>query len=263
MGIGYVSGCLLSILLWKLDRQGLFNFVNIKLTRIIKNVYVVQFLYFCVVIAIYIGLTLMAKIFFIEGNEVYNAITAFIIVDISNTERKNLNHSEKMHFYDTISTISKALICGFIAPLFYVLILGNAVAIVFTLLYNISRDENLNIIGMLVSFATIIPSFIGQAFLYVIYVLRNQKLNIKFKGDYINNFMKIPLLNVDILAAYIESVNFYFHYNGNNMHYLKSYGDYSGKIDDACIKDYLGISYFICFILFAGFVVLQLTGISR
>ena len=252
IGIGYVIGCLLSILLWKLDRQGLFNFINIKLKRKIKNLYVIQGLYFCAIIAVYIGLT------FIKSNEIYNTITAFIIIDISNTERKNLNHTERKHFYDTISTISRALICGFIAPLFYVIMLGNGAAIIFTLLYNFSQDENYNIASKLLSFANIIPSLIAEIFLYTIYVFRNKNFKINFKGDYISNIWKIPLLNVDILAAYIESVNFYFHYNDNNMHYLKSYGDYTNKIDDVCIKDYLSISYSICFILFTVFVFIQL-----
>ena len=123
MGIGYVFGCLLSILLWRLDRQRLFNYVNIKLRSKIKNIYVVQFIYFSVVIAIYIGLTI------IKSSEFYNAMVAFIVIDISNTERKNLNHTERKHFYDTISTISRSLVCGFIAPLFYIIILGNGAAI--------------------------------------------------------------------------------------------------------------------------------------
>ena len=261
MGIGYVIGCSLSILLWRLDRQGLFNSVNIKLRRKIKNVYVVQSLYFCAVIAIYIVLTFMENNALIKRDEVYNAIVAFIVLDISNTERKNLNHTERKHFYDTISTISKALICGFIAPLFYIIILGNGAAIMFAFLYNLSVDEDLNIISTFVSFATIIPSLIGEIFLYIIYVFRNRNLKINFKGDYINNLWKRPLLNVYILAAYMESVNFYFHYNGNNMHYLKSYGDYNNKIDDVCIKDYLSISYFICFTVFTVFIVPQLLGI--
>lgn len=257
MGIGYAIGCLISILLWKVDRQGLISFINIKLKKKIKNVYVVQFLYLCAAIAIYIGLTLMADITFIKNNQVFNAITAFMVIDISNTERKSLKHTERKHFYDIISNISRALICGFIAPLFYILILGNGAAIVFTLLYNITFDENLNILGILLTCTTIIPSIIAEIFLYIIYVFRNKKIKIDFKGDYTNNMWKKTTLNVDILAAYIESVNFYFHYNVNNMHYLKSYGGYSGKIDDVCIKDYLSISYSICFIIFTVFLVLQ------
>ena len=251
IGIGYVIGCLISILLWKLDRQNFFSILNKKLKKKVKNVYALQFLYFCAVIVIYVLLSL------IKANEIYNALTALIVIDISNTERKNLKIDHKKHFYDTISTISRALVCGFIAPIFYVLLLGNEVAIVFTLLYNVSLDEDMNILGMLVSVANIIPSFIAGIFLYLIYVFRKKDLKIDFKGDYISNLWKVPTLNVDILAAYIESVNFYFHYNGNNMHYLKSYGNYNNKIDEVCIKDYLSISYSICFILFTVIVVSQ------
>lgn len=259
--VGYAIGCLISILLWSLDRHGFFKFVNVNLKKKNENVYVIQFLYLCALTFIYIWLIFMIDTTIVRTNEIYNAITAFIVIDISNTEKKNLNHTEKKYFYDVISTISKALICGFIGPLFYITILGNQAAIVFTLLYNLSLDEDLNIMGKLMSFATIIPSLIGEVFLYIIYVFRNKNLKIKFKGDYISNLWKKPLLNVYILAAYIESVNFYFHYNGNNLHYLKSYGDYNNKIDDVCIKDYLSISYSICIILFTAFVVLQLLGV--
>ena len=248
VGVGYVIACLISILLWRIDRQKLIKVVNTKLRKEIRNKYVVQFIYFCILTLIYIGLAL------IKNNEVYNAITALIVIDISNTERKNLNHADRKHFYDTISTISRALVCGFIAPLFYIVILGNQAAIVFTLLYNLNVDEDFNILGVFLCLASIIPSLLAQGFLYVIYIFRNKKLNVQFKGDYASNIWKYPHLNVDILAAYIESVNFYFHYNNNNMHYLKSYGDYSGKIDDVCIKDYLSVSYSICFILFNIFI---------
>ena len=264
MGIGYLVGCLFSILLWKFDRQGIFNFINKKLRKKIKNVYVLQLIYLCVLIFICVGLNLLTKFnllpnpFFIKDNQVYNGITAFMVIDISNTERKNLNKTEKKYFYDTISTISRALICGFITPLFYIIILGNGAAIIFTIIYNLTLHNDLNIIDRLKSIATIIPSLIAEVFLYTIYVFRKRSFKINFKGDFIRNLWKIPLLNVDIIAAYIESVNFYFHYNGNNVHYLKSYGDYNGKIDDTNIKDYLSINYSICFIVFIVFVVLEL-----
>ncbi|WP_298837196.1 hypothetical protein [Clostridium sp.] len=251
MGSGYIIGCLFSILLWRLDRQKVFNFINIKSRNKIKNIYIVQFLYLCLIFVMYLGLV------FIKNNQLYNAITAFIVIDISNTERKNLKSNYKKHFYDTISTISSALICGFITPLFLIIIFGNGAAIVFMILYNLSSDKDFNIIGFVMSIAIIIPSIIAEAFLYIIYVFRNRNLKIKFKGDYISNLFIVPLLNVDILAAFIESVNFYSYHNGNNMHYLKSYGSYNNKIDNVCIKDYLSISYSICFLLFIVFFVLQ------
>lgn len=252
MGIGYIIGCLFSILLWKLDRQRVFDFINIKSKNKIKNIYVVQFLYLCGIIVIYLGLTI------INNNQVYNAITAFIVIDISNTERKNLKKNDKKHFYDTISTISRALICGFITPLLLIIMFSNGAAVVFTIIYNLSADRDLNIIGFIMSIVIIIPSIIAEVFLYIIYVFRNRNLIIKFKGDYISNLLIVPLLNVDILAAYIESVNFYSYHNGNNMHYLKCYGDYNNKIDNVCIKDYLSISYSICFLSFIVFFAVQL-----
>ncbi|MBX4265207.1 hypothetical protein [Clostridium estertheticum] len=252
MGIGYIIGCLFSILLWRLDRQKIFNFINVKLKNKIKNIYVVQILYLFLIFIIYLGLV------FIKSNQVYNAITAFIVIDISNTERKNLKNNEKKYFYDTVSGITRALICGFITPLFLIIMFGNGLAIVFTILYNLSADEDLNLLGFIVSIANIIPSIIAEVFLYIIYVFRKRNLKIKFKGDYISNLFIVPLLNVDILAAFIESVNFYSYHNGNNMHYLKSYGDYKNKIDNVCIKDYLSISYSICFLVFIAFLVIQL-----
>jgi len=252
MGIGYIIGCLFSILLWRLDRQRAFEFINIRLKNKIKNIYVVQFLYLCGIIIIYLGLTI------INNNQVYNAITAFIVIDISNTERKNLKNNDKKHFYDTISTISRALICGFITPLLLIIMFSNGAAVVFTIIYNLSTDRDLNIIGFIKTIVIIIPSIIAEVFLYIIYVIRNRNLNIKFKGDYISNLLIVPLLNVDILAAFIESVNFYSYHNGNNMHYLKCYGDYNNKIDNVCIKDYLSISYSICFLVFIAFLAVQL-----
>ena len=252
MGIGYIIGCLFSILLWRLDRQRIFDFINVKLKNKIKNIYVVQFSYIFLIFIICLGLI------FIKNNQVYNAITAFMVIDISNTERKNLKSNEKKHFYDTISTISRALICGFITPLFLIIMFGNGLAIVFAILYNLSADEDLFILGFIVSIANIIPSMMAEVFLYIIYVFRNRKLKVKFKGDYTSNLFIVPLLNVDILAAFIESVNFYSYHKGNNMHYLKCYGDYNNKIDNVCIKDYLSISYSICFIVFIVFLVIQL-----
>ncbi|MBU3074133.1 hypothetical protein [Clostridium estertheticum] len=252
MGIGYIIGCLFSILLWRVDRQRIFNFINVKSKDKINNIYVLQFLYLFLIFIIYLGLV------FIKNNQVYNAITAFIVIDISNTERKNLKNNEKKYFYDTISSITRALICGFITPLFLIIMFGNGLAIVFTILYNLSADEDLNLLGFIVSIANIIPSIIAEVFLYIIYVFRKRNLKIKFKGDYISNLFIVPLLNVDILAAFIESVNFYSYHNGNNMHYLKYYGDYNNKIDNVCIKDYLSISYSICFLVFIAFLVIQL-----
>lgn len=195
-------------------------------------------------------------IYIIKSKELANFITAFIITDISNTERENLVAKDKVYFYNSISTISKALICGFTAPFFYIAVFGNIFAIVYMFACNLYfTDENYGFYKMIYTVLTIIPSLIIELLLYIIFIVKNKSRKPDFKGDFAVNSLIRPLLNVDILAAYIESTNFYYHYNHNNMEYLKSYGDYNKKIDEICIKDYLGIAYTVCILVFCIFFI--------
>lgn len=193
---------------------------------------------------------------YIKKSEIYNAVAAFLVIDISNTERKNLKKRIKVYFYDSLSIISRAIVCGFTAPLLFTLFFGNSTGIMYALIYNIALDDDYEFFKIIFNVLIIVPAIIVQIFIYIIYLCRNKKIFIDFKGDYIINCFIHPLLNVDIMAAYIESVNFYFYYNGKDMEYLKSYGDYKNKIDDVCIKDYLSITYGICTVIFIIFLVL-------
>ncbi|ERI91270.1 hypothetical protein HMPREF1982_03229 [Clostridiales bacterium oral taxon 876 str. F0540] len=248
MGVGYVFGCLLSIVLWKVDRQIVFNFINNGLSKLIKSKVLLQILY-----TLTTGIICYA-IYKVRPGEIINFIIIFLVIDISNTEKKNLKLREKVKFYDTISTISRALVCGFIAPVMYILIFGNFIGIAYMIIYNLYlQDEELYFFKYLFNLSTIVPAVIAQAFLYIVYFCRNKKSEIDFKGDYINNFFKRPLLNVDIMGAYVESVNFYYMYSSKKTDYIKSYGGYSKKIDSICVKDYLSITYGICIIIFIIF----------
>ncbi|MFL0269628.1 hypothetical protein [Candidatus Clostridium radicumherbarum] len=251
MGIGYVLGCFLSIIVWRFDRQNLFNKINYNLEKIIKNKIMLQLIY-CLVILIICLLLSKVKI-----RELSNFITAFLVIDISNTEKKNLRQREKVKFYDSISIISKSMVGGFIAPLLLIVFFGNLVSLIYMLVYNIYQlDEDFIIFKLLFTIFTILPSLIAEVFLYIIYLFRNKRYGIDFKGDFFVNFIMRPLLNVDILGAYVESVNFYYLYSSKNTSYLKSYGEYSKKIDDVCVKDYLSIGYGICLIIFIIFFLL-------
>lgn len=247
MGVGYVIGCLASIIFWKFDRTTLFIRINNTVKKVVKDNLLLQILYLTLIILIVIVLNRDKQ------SEFYNFITAFLVIDVSNTERKNLNLREKTHFYDSISIISRSVLCGFISPLLLIIVLGNNYAISYMLLYNLNYVDNFNMIRVLFTVLTIIPSLITQAFLYFIYLIRNRRVRIDFKGDYLINCITRPLLNVDILGAYIESVNFYYYFNDKNMHYLKSYGEYTNKIDEICVKDYLSIAYGICLLTFVIF----------
>ncbi len=245
--MGYLIGCLFSILLWRIDRQIIYYKMDLLIKKFFKNKYIL-FLFHILML-----LFICFIIKFIPKEELLNFITSFLVIDISNNERKNLKKREKVHFYDSISTISQCVVCGFIAPLLYILISGNTLALIYTYIYNLNLNNESNKLKFVFNTLTIIPSIIAEVFLYLIYIIRNKKFTINFRGDFLVNLYKNPLLNVDILAAYIESVNFYYYFNADNTSYLKSYGQYSKKIDAHSIKDYLSITYSICMITFLLF----------
>jgi len=239
---------LLSILFWKFDRHDLAIKVNEKFSARIKDKSVLQWVYFILIIILGVIISL------ISNSEIVNALVAFFVIEISNSERKTVikKSTEKKEFYNTLSLISKSLICGFLAPLIYILIIGNTGGVIYTLIYYTSDDEELKFINSILNMLNIIPTIIGGMFLYIVYVIRNKTFKINFKGDFFINVFTNPLLNIYILAAYIESVNFYY-IQDKGVHYLKSYGVYQGKIDDLCVKDFLTVIYGVCFIYYVIF----------
>jgi len=239
---------LLSILFWKFDRHDLAIKVNEKFSAKIRDKSVLQWVYFILIIIL--GVVIST----VSNSEIVNALVAFFVIEISNSERKTVikKSTEKKEFYNTLSLISKSLICGFLAPLIYILIIGNTGGVIYTLIYYTSDDEGLKFINSILNMLNIIPTLIGGMFLYIVYVIRNKTFKINFKGDFFINIFTNPLLNIYILAAYIESVNFYY-IQDKGVHYLKSYGVYQGKIDDLCVKDFLTVIYGVCFIYYVIF----------
>lgn len=249
MGVGYLFGCLLSILFWKIDRHNIFARAHERINRKIVNKIILQMMYL-----IFIAFFSLI-IWIIPKSEMINAIVAFSVIEISNSERKTIirKSGEKKEFYNTLSIISKSFISGFLAPMIYIIILGNMGGIIYTLIYYASDDEELKFMNSILNFINIIPTIIGGAFLYFIYVIRNKTFKINFKGDFFVNLFENPLLNIYVLAAYAESVNFYYYKEVNGVHYLKSYGIYQEKIDDICVKDFLTIIYGICIVTYMCF----------
>ncbi len=239
---------MLSILFWKFDRHDLAIKVNEKFSVKIRDKAVLQWVYFILIIILGVIISI------ISDSEIVNAIVAFFVIEISNSERKTVikKSTEKKEFYNTLSLMSKSLICGFLAPLIYILLIGNTGGVIYTLIYYTSDDEGLKFINSILNMLNIIPTLIGGMFLYIVYVIRNKTFKINFKGDFFINIFTNPLLNIYILAAYIESVNFYY-IQDKGVHYLKSYGVYQGKIDDLCVKDFLTVIYGVCFIFFVIF----------
>lgn len=222
--------------------------ISFKLNEKVKDERLLQGIYFIFIVALGIVVNIISK------NELVNAIVAFFVIEISNSEGKTVikRSTEKKEFYNTLSLISKSLICGFLAPLIYILIIGNGGGVMYTLIYYMSDDEELKFINSILNMLNLIPTLIGGMFLYIIYIIRNKTFKINFKGDFLINLFTNPLLNIYILAAYIESVNFYY-IQDKGVHYLKSYGVYKGKIDDLSVKDFLTVIYGVCFIVYIIF----------
>jgi len=252
MDIGYAAGCLLSILLWRIDRQNIFLKLHKLVYKILKNNIIITAFYLLAIATLFLFLN---KTLDIKNpyTEIYNVFTALFVIDVSNTERKNLNRKDKIFFYNSISCISKSLVCGFVAPLFYILLFGNSFGILYMLIYNASEQETERLIKGINKILNIIPSLITEAFLYLIYIYTHRRFKFKEKIDYKENIIVRPLLNIDVIAAYIEGVNFYYYYTKDSVNYMKSFGKSNNKIDEKCIKSYLSKEYAICILSFICF----------
>lgn len=246
---GYILGCLLSVLLWRFDKQRIFFMLNSNLSKILKNKIIIQLIYLILVTIVCIALS------FLKNDFVYNAIIGFIVIDISSTERENLLNNDEISFYNSISTVSKSLINGFIGPLFYIIIGGNPLGIAFTLICNLNLTDDYSILNLVDTIFSIVPAIISNFLLYVIYIIKFRKLRIDFKRDFLINSIARPRLNMDILAANIESVHFYTHFNKNSGAYIKSYGGPNNKINAVCIREYIKIIYGICTLFFIAFII--------
>lgn len=250
MGVGYILGCVLSILLWKLDREKFYMKMDTALNRGLKSPLIKLLTYLFLVLAFCV---LLKEI---PSKEVADFITMFVVIDISSTERKNLLHTDHIHFYDSISTISRSVVCGFIAPLFYIVLFGNYGGIVYSFMYYTAEIKGYKLLKYIHLLLSVLPAFIADLLLYIIYILRNKELRIDFRGDYLLNCFIRPLLNVDILAANVESIHFYYYYYRSDGQFMKSYGQANKKIDAVCIRDYLSIGYGISMVTFICFFIL-------
>ncbi len=247
LGIGYTLGCLVSIMLWNFQRQKVFKLTDNYCCRFIR-IKAARYVVYLLIILTAVGLT--AK----YGNgEIVNFITAFLVIDISTSERENINIKD-VKFHKTISIVCKSLVCGFCAPLFYILIFGNYFAVLYFMLYNLCCCSEYEIFEIVLNILTIIPAFIVQVILYLIYIFTSKKYTMDFKGDYIVNSLKKPLLNIEIMAAYIEAVGFYYHIYENDTSYIKIYGEEKSKVEEIQVKHYLGVIYIAAFFMFLGFM---------
>lgn len=270
MRVGYLLGGTLSLLLYKIDRRHMLATLKLVLKSKVKNEKVMD--------AIYLIFTVLVAtiVYLIPESEGINGMVAFAVLEIlgltkqlqpkqlqakqfqGNNFRKNI--SERKVFYSTVFLLGKSYVGTFITPLLIILIFGNAPAIVYGMIYFYFDELNCGWGEKILNIIFIIPSLIGDGLLYLVYICRNKTLKISFKGEFFQNLLYMPLLNIYILSAYIETVNFYHIENYEVVHYLRSYGRYNGKIDEVAIKDLVTIIYGVAgaaFILFIIFINLK------
>ena len=180
-----------------------------------------------------------------------------MVIDISNSEKNNINASE-IKFHETIALNCKALVSGFIAPLLYILVFGNYMGFIYFTLFNIVEQGNYRKLSHIVNVLTIIPAFIAQVILYVIALVLGCK-TIDFKGDYIESSFKRPFLNLEVIAASIESVSFYYYFQEDEDGYIKAYGKEKNRISIKNIIHYTGILYTASFVSYIAFMVICLS----
>lgn len=263
MRVGYFFGGMLSLLLWKLDRRGVVSTIKGFLGYGLKHREVVD------AVALVIIMVLVVIVNLIPEGEAINCMVAFSVLEITqgqndksiknlrkNTTRKNLSAKERKAFYSTLLIMGKSLIGSFITPLIIIMFLGNGMAVAYGMIYFYFGEGNYKGVKKLLNVFFIIPSLIGDGFLYLVYICRNKTFKISFKGEFFQNLFYMPLLNIYILGAYIETVNFYYVECYEVVHYLRSYGRYQGKVDEVAIKDLVTIIYGVAGAAFILFIVL-------
>lgn len=245
MGLGYVLGCLFSILFRKIDKFNLIEGIYSRSKKIIKS----NFL-FIIIIALFF-VALRYTFILISNEEVNNFITFILCIDISNTEFINLRNSGNKNFYNSISTITKALIGGFIGPILYTALFGNYFGVLYYILFLTNDLIDNKFINFITKIVNILPSFLADLIFYIIYVIRNKTFKMDFKGDFFINLFLNPMLNLNIISANLEAINFYYLNRENN---LKNYVNGKQNIDSICIKEFLNYTYFVCLLSFLVFI---------
>ena len=247
MGIGYSLGCLVSILLWSFERERLFCTLDRFINKFIGN----KAIRYTITAAL-IGIILF--IFIRIKGEYMNFIAAFLVIDLSHSERENIDAME-IKFHKTIAIACRALVCGFTAPLLYLVLLGNYGALIYFLLYNLCSLQDYKFLHPILRVLTIIPGIIAQGVLYLIYLVQGRgRAEIDFKGDYFTYIWERPLLNVEITAACMEDVSFYYFFSREDKSYMKSYGSEKKLLDEDNIQHYIGTLYLASFMIFLFFI---------
>lgn len=247
--MGYSFGCLLSILMWNFDREKNIE----KLLKYIKKGENVSWIDYFLFSVLFVTLFSILELFF--SKEVYNFLTIFLVINFSSTEKKNVNICRGKVLDEGIFNISSATVCGFIAPLFYIMLFHNIIGVIYVILIMGNSNFENKYLNNLVKTLNVIPTIIAQVLLSICNIGKIKEIKGVFNKQYMKNILINPLLNLDILASHFYNFNFYYYTKINGNTYIKSYGANKGKkINEEAIKDYQKCAYTCCFIFFVVFI---------
>lgn len=254
MNIGFMIGCFISIIFWGIDREKALNNILQKVNG--RGTYKFMKVVHAIFIGCMVGLTFYVERYVILENkllkELLGAIIGIIVIDISNADKKSIkSEGDKKYFCDTISLVSRGITCGFIGPIIYVNTFGMYFALLYSMIYHYVLVHKVGLINRLKNLLDIIPSMLAIICLYFVYIFRYKNVYLSFKGDFLKNIFLNPLLNVDILGAYVQGVGFYS-YQQEATAFIKAYGKFQRKIDRECVVNYISLAYIICLLVFVG-----------
>lgn len=252
MRVGYLFGGVISLIFYRVNRREWISLLRWYLEERIKNRKLL--------IGAYIGIIALITFIMREvpESELVNGLVAFGVLEIAGTSRgiNCKNSDDRKYFYNTLIILGKSFVGSFLTPLTIIVFFGNIAGVAYGLLYFLSDDLDFSLGKKLLNIIYIIPSLMGYGLLYLVYIFRNKTMKIDFKGEFFQNLLDMPLLNIYILGAYIESVNFYYIEHREVVHYLRSYGEYQEKIDDIAIKDLVTIFYGLAGVAFIIFIII-------
>ena len=125
---------------------------------------------------------------------------------------------------------------------------------VYFIICHISAQGNYRKLSQLLNILSIIPAFLAQGILYGIALIMGCKA-VDFKGDYIENSIKRPFLNLEIISASIESVSFYYYFQEGEDGYIKAYGKEKNRLSIKSIIHYTGVLYTASFVIYIIFII--------
>ncbi len=261
---GYILGILISFLFARFNKKLFIHKIQFLFYKLFnkKEIYEIILVLYIIIISIIISLLCItinkfnsqSNITLIKQFNFYNFFTMLLLLNFSFAEKLILkSNDENCHKF--ISLISRSLVLGFIAPLLYIGIFNNFIALVICFLLSLDVKKT-TYIKYLYNFLCILPSVITSIFLIFILVITKKINQLNFKNMFLKNFLIDPLINVEIIMITLQGTFLIIDYKEVASCKLIKYGTNKniGKND---LYWLLTKSYIVCILSFIIFLIIK------